>query len=73
MPKDLGAWLYIAKLDPKEPWRLLTDPVVLSKPEYGAMLAQALGINLDEALVAEDPAKPSWDKRNACHRQKPEG
>ncbi|ROT16358.1 catalase [Paramuribaculum intestinale] len=42
-------------------------------PEYGAMLAQALGINLDEALVAEDPAKPSWDKRNACHRQKPEG
>ncbi len=36
-------------------------------PEYGAMLAQALGINLDKALVAEDPAKPSWDKRNACH------
>lgn len=35
LPKDLGAWLYIAKLDPKEPWRLLTDPVVLSKPEYG--------------------------------------
>lgn len=35
LPKDLGAWLYIAKLDPEKPWQLLTDPVVLSKPEYG--------------------------------------
>lgn len=35
LPKDLGAWLYIAKLNPQEPWRLATDPVVLSKPEYG--------------------------------------
>lgn len=35
LPKDLGAWLYIAKLDPESPWRLLTEPVVLSKPEYG--------------------------------------
>lgn len=35
LPRDLGAWLYIAKLNPQEPWKLLTDPVVLSKPEYG--------------------------------------
>lgn len=35
LPKDLGAWLYIAKLDPKEPHKLLTDPYVLSKPDYG--------------------------------------
>lgn len=35
LPKDLGAWLYIAKLNPKEPWKLDTEPVVLSKPEYG--------------------------------------
>lgn len=35
LPKDLGAWLYLAKLDPEEPWRLLTEPIVLSKPEYG--------------------------------------
>ncbi|MGN0143327.1 MAG: family 43 glycosylhydrolase [Roseburia sp.] len=35
LPKDLGAWLYIAKLNPEEPWRLLSDPVILSKPEYG--------------------------------------
>jgi catalase len=32
-------------------------------PEYGDMLASALKIDLDEALVAEDPAHPSWDKR----------
>lgn len=35
VPSDLGAWLYIAKLNPDDPWRLLTDPVVLSKPDYG--------------------------------------
>jgi GH43 family beta-xylosidase len=35
LPVDLGAWLYIAKVDPKEPWKLITDPVLLSKPEYG--------------------------------------
>ena len=34
-PVDLGAWLYIAELDPDEPWRLLSDPQVLTKPEYG--------------------------------------
>lgn len=35
LPKDLGAWLYIAKLNKEEPWRLATEPVVLSKPDYG--------------------------------------
>lgn len=35
LPKDLGAWLYIARLNPRKPWKLLSDPVVLSKPEYG--------------------------------------
>ena len=35
LPKDLGAWLYIAELNPDEPWKLLSDPVVLSKPDYG--------------------------------------
>lgn len=34
LPKDLGAWLYIAKLNKKEPWKLASDPVVLSKPDY---------------------------------------
>ena len=33
-------------------------------PGYGRSLADALGISLDEALVAEDPAHPSWDKRD---------
>lgn len=35
LPKDLGAWLYIAKLNPENPVKLLTEPVILSKPEYG--------------------------------------
>ncbi len=33
-------------------------------PGYGRMLAGSLGISLEEALVAEDPAHPSWDKRD---------
>jgi GH43 family beta-xylosidase len=35
LPVDLGAWLYIAKIDPNEPWKLITDPVLVSRPEYG--------------------------------------
>ncbi|QOS79022.1 family 43 glycosylhydrolase [Paenibacillus sp. JNUCC31] len=35
VPVDRGAWLYIAKLDSKEPWRLSSEPVLLSKPDYG--------------------------------------
>jgi GH43 family beta-xylosidase len=34
-PVDLGAWLYIAELDPEKPWQLLTEPQVLTVPEYG--------------------------------------
>lgn len=34
-PVDQGAWLYIAQVDPAEPWKLVTDPVLLSMPEYG--------------------------------------
>ncbi len=33
-------------------------------PEYGRMLAETLNIDLAEALTAEDPAHPSWDKRD---------
>ena len=35
LPVDQGAWLYIAQIDPSEPWKLTTDPVLLSMPEYG--------------------------------------
>ncbi|MCQ2519895.1 MAG: family 43 glycosylhydrolase [Lachnospiraceae bacterium] len=35
LPKDLGAWLYIAELNPEKPWMLASDPIVLSKPDYG--------------------------------------
>ena len=35
LPDDLGAWLYIARLNRNDPWRLDSEPVVLSKPDYG--------------------------------------
>lgn len=35
LPVDQGAWLYLAQIDEKEPWRLVTDPVCIAKPEYG--------------------------------------
>ncbi len=34
-PVDQGAWLMIAELDPEHPWRLLSDPQVLTVPEFG--------------------------------------
>lgn len=34
-PVDQGAFLYIAAIDPKEPWRLTTAPALLTVPEYG--------------------------------------
>lgn len=34
-PYDFGAWLYLAELNPDEPWKLITEPVVISKPDYG--------------------------------------
>ena len=34
-PVDLGAWLFIAELDPDQPWQLKTEPQVLTVPEYG--------------------------------------
>lgn len=35
LPVDQGAWLYLAQIDEKEPWRLVSDPVCIAKPEYG--------------------------------------
>jgi catalase len=32
-------------------------------PSYGKGVAVALGLSLDEALIAEDPAHPEWDDR----------
>ena len=32
-------------------------------PAYGKGVAEALGISLEEALKAEDPAHPAWDPR----------
>lgn len=35
LPVDQGAWLYLAQIDEREPWKLLSDPVCVAKPEYG--------------------------------------
>lgn len=35
IPVDQGAWLYIAQLDTENPAKLASDPIVLSKPDYG--------------------------------------
>ncbi len=35
LPVDQGAWLYLARISRKEPWRLLSDPVCVARPEYG--------------------------------------
>jgi catalase len=35
----------------------------MADPSYGEGIAAALGLSLQEALAAEDPAHPSWDKR----------
>lgn len=34
-PVDLGAWIYLAKVDKDEPWKLICDPLVITKPDYG--------------------------------------
>ncbi|WP_044481839.1 family 43 glycosylhydrolase [Paenibacillus antibioticophila] len=35
VPHDLGSWIYIAEADVREPWKLKSAPVLLSKPDYG--------------------------------------
>ena len=34
-PLDSGSMLYIASIDEKEPWRLTSEPVLLTRPLYG--------------------------------------
>ena len=34
-PRDSGSMLYIAAIDEKEPWKLTSEPVLLTRPLYG--------------------------------------
>ena len=34
-PRDTGSMLYIASVNDREPWRLTSDPVLLTRPLYG--------------------------------------
>ena len=35
LPLDTGSMLYIAPIDEREPWKLASDPVLLTRPLYG--------------------------------------
>ncbi|RIX46560.1 glycosyl hydrolase [Paenibacillus nanensis] len=35
IPHDLGSWIYIAEVDGGKPWRLKSEPVWISRPDYG--------------------------------------
>ena len=35
LPEDQWAWLYLAQIDSKEPWKLISDPICIAKPDYG--------------------------------------
>lgn len=58
-PVDQGAWLYIAQLDPEEPWKLISDPVLLSMPEYGWAN--------NHTFVDEGPFALITDKKNISY------
>ena len=34
-PRDTGSMLYVARISEQEPWRLASDPVLLTRPLYG--------------------------------------
>ncbi len=34
LPVDQGAWLYLAQINPNQPWHLVSDPVCVAMPEY---------------------------------------
>lgn len=54
LPKDLGSWLYIAKLNPAEPWKLMSEPILLTKPEYGWENNHTFVVEGPFALIRED-------------------
>ncbi|WP_017470594.1 family 43 glycosylhydrolase [Amphibacillus jilinensis] len=34
VPNDLGSWIYIGEINPDKPWQLISDQVLLSKPDF---------------------------------------
>lgn len=54
VPVDQGAWLYLAEVNPQEPWKLISDPLVLSMPEYGWANNHTFVEEGPYALIGED-------------------
>ncbi len=54
VPHDLGSWIYIAEADRGQPWKLLSEPVLLSKPDYGWANNHTFVDEGPYALITED-------------------
>lgn len=50
-PVDQGAWLYIAQIDGKTPWKMLSQPVCIAKPEYGWENADSFVVEAPYAIM----------------------
>ncbi len=58
---DTGSMLYIASTNPKEPWRLTSEPVLLSRPLYGwENVNQTINNEGPYALVTNDKVYISY-------------
>lgn len=53
-PVDNGSWLYIATISPEKPWQLTSEPIVISKPEYGWANNQTFVDEGPYAIVKDD-------------------
>ena len=66
-PKDTGSMLYIATTNPKKPWVLTSEPILLSRPLYG-WENQSGTINNEGpyAMISGDTVYLSYSGGDAC-------
>ena len=65
---DTGSMLYIASTDPGQPWRLTSDPVLLSRPLYGwENVAGTINNEGPYPLLTEDAIYITYSGGSACN------
>lgn len=65
---DTGSMLYIASADPECPWRLTSDPVLLSRPLYGwENVAGTINNEGPYPLLTEDHIYIAYSGGSACN------
>lgn len=65
---DTGSMLYIASTDPAQPWRLTSDPVLLSRPLYGwENVAGTINNEGPYPLVTGDRIYLTYSGGSACN------